>query len=307
MYDEKTMESISLKHFQSLIDAVGKPREQIAREVEMDASTITKYYNGDRHLSVSAIRKFANYFNVSSDYLLGLSNAPTNDKNLQAICDYTGIDVQNVLRLNLMVEDQGKVNNTKLFENFVKKNIDIEDPDLEDRLYLLFNSEVAKLQSNIINDIIATRNHDQMFKQVRRFHLFSDKLHAVWNTLIDIEKSINNAGNTIIDTEIDEALVQILEYLADGREKMELIQFYTSKIEQTFIQSIEKRIENTDEHLRLISEIEKKFKCIKDKIETSLPKKVNIDMDIDTHDMISVTLEFIKNQIDELTLLCTSH
>ncbi len=100
MYDEKKIESISLKHFQSLIDAVDKPREQIAQEVGMDASTITKYYNGNRNLSVSAIRKFANYFNVSSDYLLGFSDVKTNDKDLQAICDYTKLSVEAVKKLH---------------------------------------------------------------------------------------------------------------------------------------------------------------------------------------------------------------
>ncbi len=99
MYDEKAIESISLKHFQSLIDAADKPREKIAREVGMDASTITKYYNGDRHLSVSAIRKFANYFNVSGDYLLGLSETKTNDKNLQDVCRYIGLKEETVLQL----------------------------------------------------------------------------------------------------------------------------------------------------------------------------------------------------------------
>lgn len=100
MYDEKAIENISLQHFQFLIDTADKTREQIAREVGMDASTITKYYNGDRRLSVSAIRKFVDYFNVSSDYLLGFSNAKTNDKNLRAICDYTKLNVEAVKKLH---------------------------------------------------------------------------------------------------------------------------------------------------------------------------------------------------------------
>lgn len=36
--------------------------------------------------------KIAKYLNVSTDYLLGLSETPTADKDVQFICDYTGLD-----------------------------------------------------------------------------------------------------------------------------------------------------------------------------------------------------------------------
>ena len=35
--------------------------------------------------------KIAKYFQVSADYLLGLSNTPTTDEDLKFICDYTGL------------------------------------------------------------------------------------------------------------------------------------------------------------------------------------------------------------------------
>lgn len=46
--------------------------------------------------------KIARYFNVSTDYLLGLTDAPTTDKDEQYICDYTGISLSNVKSLNFI-------------------------------------------------------------------------------------------------------------------------------------------------------------------------------------------------------------
>lgn len=39
-------------------------------------------------------------FHVSSDYLLGLSSAPTNDLDEQNACDYTGLSLESMQRLN---------------------------------------------------------------------------------------------------------------------------------------------------------------------------------------------------------------
>lgn len=80
------------KRLRILINNSGKTRKEIAEELKCDTSTITKHYNGDREVNADFIIKYARYFEVSADYLLGLSEAQTNDKDIQFICDYTGLD-----------------------------------------------------------------------------------------------------------------------------------------------------------------------------------------------------------------------
>lgn len=89
------------------------PRSEIAKATDCDTSTITKYYNGQRQLTVDSVIKFSKYFNVSSDYLLGLSNVPTSDKDLAYICEYTGLNINVVKKLN------GYVNDIKLFDYYI--------------------------------------------------------------------------------------------------------------------------------------------------------------------------------------------
>ena len=88
MIENKCISNVRVRE---LIEMSQKTREEIGGSIGVAASTVTKYCNGDRKRTVEAIKKFSEFFNVSADYLLGLSNAKTNDKDLQAICDYTGL------------------------------------------------------------------------------------------------------------------------------------------------------------------------------------------------------------------------
>ncbi|MBQ6336554.1 MAG: helix-turn-helix transcriptional regulator [Ruminococcus sp.] len=91
--------SITTQRLRKLIDNHEKTRKDIATALDCDVSTITKHYNGDRVVNTDFIKRYARYFCVSADYLLGLSNVPSIDRDLQFICDYTGLNekaIQNI-------------------------------------------------------------------------------------------------------------------------------------------------------------------------------------------------------------------
>lgn len=95
--------NITTQRFRELIDNekyAKVPRAEIAKALNCDTSTITKYYNGQRQLSVDSIIKFSKYFNVSSDYLLGLTDSATTDADIKSICEYTGLNENTVDALN---------------------------------------------------------------------------------------------------------------------------------------------------------------------------------------------------------------
>lgn len=71
-----------------LADALGEKRE-----------TVKFWEAGKRYFKAGDIIAIANHFGVSADYLLGRSEAPTSDKDLQAVCDYTGLSPDTVERL----------------------------------------------------------------------------------------------------------------------------------------------------------------------------------------------------------------
>lgn len=93
--------NVTLQRFRELVDNCGKTRDLIAKEMECNTSIITKHYNGDRTISTQYIVKYAEYFSVSADYLLGLVKNPTTDKDVTFICEYTGLSEKSVKCLSL--------------------------------------------------------------------------------------------------------------------------------------------------------------------------------------------------------------
>lgn len=100
-------DNITLMRFQALVDKE-KSRDVIAKAIKCNTSTITKHYNGDRTISTEYIIKYSKYFNVSADYLLGLSDVATMDKDIKFVCDYTGLSEE---AINTLHQSTGRINN----------------------------------------------------------------------------------------------------------------------------------------------------------------------------------------------------
>ena len=84
---------------------MGIPREKIAKEFGCDTSTITKHYNDNSPIDVEFLYKYANYFNVSADYLLGLSDVKSVGPNDRAICEKIGCSEETYKALRYLFND----------------------------------------------------------------------------------------------------------------------------------------------------------------------------------------------------------
>ena len=102
--------NITVERLRTLIDETELPRQAIADEMGCDVSTVTKHYNGTRNLTIDFIAMYARYFNVSSDYLLGLSEVRTVSPDTAMICRVTGLDDKAVRTL-------GEINEPTNFES----------------------------------------------------------------------------------------------------------------------------------------------------------------------------------------------
>ena len=92
--------NVTVERLRRLIDETELPRQAIADEMGCDVSTVTKHYNGTRNLTIDFIAMYARYFNVSSDYLLGLSEVRTVSPDTAMICRVTGLDDKAVQTLS---------------------------------------------------------------------------------------------------------------------------------------------------------------------------------------------------------------
>lgn len=76
----------------ALIADSGATQNQIAKEIGVTRQSISQYCDGSTVPNADKLLKLAQYFNVSADYLLGMTDAKTNNKDVQFICEYTGLN-----------------------------------------------------------------------------------------------------------------------------------------------------------------------------------------------------------------------
>lgn len=71
-------------------------QEEIAEFLNCGRATITNYESGRRSPDYDTLIKLSKKYNVTTDYLLGLTGAETSDKDIRYICDYTNLNEQTV-------------------------------------------------------------------------------------------------------------------------------------------------------------------------------------------------------------------
>lgn len=76
-------------------------QKELAQTLSVKDNVVSYWCNGSRTPNTHQIIQIANFLNVSADYLLGLTDTPTElktdgGKALRICCDYTGLDEKNV-------------------------------------------------------------------------------------------------------------------------------------------------------------------------------------------------------------------
>ena len=74
-----------------LIEGNNTTIQAVAEIVGVSRQAVSQYYNGLTQPNADTIIKIAKYFNVSTDYLLGLTDKRTPNTELRAMCEYTGL------------------------------------------------------------------------------------------------------------------------------------------------------------------------------------------------------------------------
>lgn len=71
-------------------------QDECAEKLGISRGALSFYEQGKRTPDAEIIYRMCEYFNVSSDYLLGLTNNSTTNTDLQAVCAFTGLNEETV-------------------------------------------------------------------------------------------------------------------------------------------------------------------------------------------------------------------
>ncbi|MGN0467990.1 MAG: helix-turn-helix domain-containing protein [Acutalibacteraceae bacterium] len=194
---------VSVMRLQELIDKSGLTREEIANKLNIGASTVTQYRNGKRHLTIEAVIKFADLFNVSADYLLGLTNAKTKDTNIKAVCDYTGLNDEAIQTLHMLKSLSNNFDETiEEIERIkqLKQNNDFEELKASEIEISRLNAgiNVSVLLNNLIDDYNSANTIEKKVEFEFTIHKFIHQFFSFYNNIITsvcFERSTNHIAN----------------------------------------------------------------------------------------------------------------
>jgi transcriptional regulator with XRE-family HTH domain len=82
----------------------GVTQQELAKEIGVKRETVNQWENGTRQIKAESIIKLCKYFNVTADYLLGLSEIKSYKADKQAACLYTGLPEPAIDTLHLWNE-----------------------------------------------------------------------------------------------------------------------------------------------------------------------------------------------------------
>ena len=74
--------------------------EEIAQIVHTSRQNVGNWLSGKTKPDINALANIARGYNVSTDYLLGLTDIKTNDTDLKAVCEYTGLSEEAAEKLH---------------------------------------------------------------------------------------------------------------------------------------------------------------------------------------------------------------
>lgn len=180
-----------------LIKKSGKSADAIAKEisektnVSISKATLSDLSNDiDKGYNYKYILEIAKYFNVSTDYLLGLTEADTNDKELQYICDYTGLNKDAIIKLHNKNFNSDCLYNAIV--SIIKENRNVlekykNDDNIIDLEKVKFNelNDILTEYINAASDFINSKNFDEILSS----YICQKEINKSVITLLDLNKN----------------------------------------------------------------------------------------------------------------------
>lgn len=100
--DKKYKYNTNAKTAERIAELIGDtPSGTIAKDLGLTRQTISNFVNGRYKPVGDNLEKLADYFNVSTDYILGRTDVKSPDTKIQGVCEYLGLTEQAV---NILAE-----------------------------------------------------------------------------------------------------------------------------------------------------------------------------------------------------------
>lgn len=213
-------------------------QNDLAEMMNCNRQKIADWERGKSTPSADDLVLLSKTFNVSADYLLGISDVPTTDKDLQFICDYTGLDEYTVdslkfnINKNIMLPSRAKrLPNLFNFLAYCEKKYfkfynDIFNEFLQSNclLDIVTNCCAEKVLEYSLNELINFKNEGKDIKEISNYKkekismfykitkdYFKQHDLNIFNTQKSVVNFLNSATNlnTVDEDEIEDIILYV--------------------------------------------------------------------------------------------------
>ena len=196
----KGYDGIFAKRLRELIEIKGIKHGDLADKDVLNVSrqAIGQYCNGTALPPADKIVILAQYFNVSADYLLGLSDAKTTDTDLKMIVDYTGLSEECIERLNSLQLDLSTAKADRNKDNYFLRSYYSAQQLVQSEFIsvltstIFHNAVMHLLDLQLVNGLPHSSDSESYLK--RRELIAESKAYKY-----DIMEEVNNSLNHMTD------------------------------------------------------------------------------------------------------------
>lgn len=207
-------------------------QKELAKKLDVVDNVVSYWCKGTRKPNLEQIVEMADFFNVSTDYLLGVTNISTQNTEIRAICEYTGLSMESVERLHELNCDgvthfsngiiSNRYSNTLISNLFYKEE---NEPFFASLLNVLRCANWYESHKDLILAFDSLLNNKKNISQDRIKKLKDDAIDFAYNVDIaekdlkiskmEAKECFDNFINKIIDTQNirDEGKIKTTKYV----------------------------------------------------------------------------------------------
>ena len=90
----------------TLLGKQNKMQKELAQYLGVQDNVISYFCSGSRIPNVIQLKRIAEFFNTTSDYLLGMSDATSRNEDIQDICSFTGLSQSLVVKCHVEMSEK---------------------------------------------------------------------------------------------------------------------------------------------------------------------------------------------------------
>lgn len=216
-------------------DLRGKtPQEQCAKDLGISRGALSFYENGERKPDAEILVRMCEYFKVSADYLLGLSDVESVDPDIQTACELTGLSEEAVNKL----ADLNNSDKNKCLSKIISQLIESDSfLDLIVRFYSLIEKknvlDYLEKRKKIFTEI--ENNENFPFEaRVKLIRMIAEHFSLSYTSRSELPRS-KAEKLYCMDTEVTDLVVKkpylslIDPYIIDAKDNVELAEFQITK------------------------------------------------------------------------------